>query len=118
LVVVDQAVLVIFPEMVLPEPTRFLAQSHLLVVVLVLVIKAARPELVAQGDQAVAVGDKLLEPVAQEIHHQLHRLKAATVEPHQPLVCMLEEAAGVALVQLAQMVLERAVETGAMALHL
>jgi hypothetical protein len=35
---------------------------------LVQAIKAARPELVAQGVQVAAVVDKLLEPVVQEIH--------------------------------------------------
>ena len=98
--------------------TQYSAPLHLLAVDLAQAIKAAHPELVAQGVQVAAVVDKLLEPVVQEIHHQLHRLKAATVEPHQPLVCMLEEAAGVALVQLAQMVLVLAAVMVALELHL
>jgi len=105
-------------EMALLALIQYSAQSLPLVVDLAQAIKAARLELVVQEVQAVAVAGKLLEPAVQEIHHQLHRLKAATVEPHQPLVCMLEEAAGVALVQLAQMVLVLAAVMVALELHL
>jgi hypothetical protein len=59
--------------------TQYSAPLHLLAVDLAQAIKVARPELVAQGDQAVAVVDKLLEPVAQEIHPRPHHLKATTV---------------------------------------
>jgi hypothetical protein len=118
LVVVDQAVLVIFPEMVLPEPTRFLAQSHLLVVVWEPVIKTVLPELVVQAVLVGVVVVKHRDREDPETHRAPHHPKVTMVAMESQLALMLAVAVEAVLRLLVQMVLQRAVETGAMALHL